>query len=159
MNVVTMLPTAFLLSRGLPGLSKFLIFSGESELTTTRATCLGFLQGRQVSLSLLAPLLVTRAVLGEWKSWKCLGIRDLAMVVPQTGQGEAVVEGLSGGSRTGRRRAPLLSRRGLVGDDLLLRVCRPVEQAPEGPAGCWGPGVDWQEVGVFLTLWTVLRCL
>ena len=65
-----MLPTASLLSLGLPGLSKFLIFSGESELTTTLATalisfCLGAGPGHS---SLLAPLRVCLEVLGEWKS-------------------------------------------------------------------------------------------
>lgn len=104
LNVFTMLPTASLLRRGLPGLSKFRIFSGESELTTTLATGLGFLQPGPSSL--LEPLLVTRELLGEWKSWKCLGMRDLAISVPQTGQGVALVFllGLSGGSRTGSRR-------------------------------------------------------
>ena len=68
MKVVTMLPTASLLSLGLSGLSKFLIFSGESELTTTLATALiSFCLGAGHS-SLLAPLRVCLEALGEWKS-------------------------------------------------------------------------------------------
>ena len=57
-----MLPTASLLSLGLPGLSKFLIFSGESELTLTLALALTAVS------SMLATLRVRRAELGEWTS-------------------------------------------------------------------------------------------
>ena len=65
MNVLTMLPTASLLSLGFIGLLKFLIFSGESSLTLTLATILPSL----LSLpSLWAALLVLRELLGEWKS-------------------------------------------------------------------------------------------
>ena len=60
-----MLPTASLLSLGLPGLSKFLIFSGESELTLTLAVALMTLS-TAVS-SMLATLRVRRDELGEWK--------------------------------------------------------------------------------------------
>ena len=66
MKVATMLPTASLLNLGLPGLSKFLIFSGESELTLTLALALTTLS-TAVS-SMLATLRVRRAELGEWKS-------------------------------------------------------------------------------------------
>ena len=59
-----MLPTASLLSLGLPGLSKFLIFSGESELTLTLAMALT----TAVSSAVLAALRVRRVELGEWKS-------------------------------------------------------------------------------------------
>ena len=66
LKVATMLPTASLLSLGLPGLSKFLIFSGESELTLTLA--LAFLTTCSPAISVLATLRVLRVELGEWKS-------------------------------------------------------------------------------------------
>ena len=66
MKVATIFPTASLLSRGLPGLSKFLIFSGESELTLTLATARTTLL--PATSSMLATLRVLRAALGEWKS-------------------------------------------------------------------------------------------
>ena len=61
-----MLPTASLLSLGLPGLSKFLIFSGESELMVTLAMALTTLS--PAVSSMMAALRVRRVELGEWKS-------------------------------------------------------------------------------------------
>ena len=66
MKVATIFPTASLLSRGLPGLSKFLIFSGESELTLTLA--MGLTTLFPTTSSMLAALRVLRVELGEWKS-------------------------------------------------------------------------------------------
>ena len=68
LKVATMLPTASLLSLGLPGLSKFLIFSGESELTLTLAVA--FRTTCSPAISMLAALRVLRVELGEWKSWE-----------------------------------------------------------------------------------------
>ena len=72
-----MFPTASLLSLGRPGLSKFLIFSGESELTLTLATALATCSPAPAS-SMFAALRVRRAELGEWTSWTCFGMADLA---------------------------------------------------------------------------------
>lgn len=86
----TIFPTVSLVILGLTGLSKFLIFSGVSVLTATLAMAL-------VTLSTF--FLVLRLEVGEWLSWKCLGIRDLAISTPHTGHGamRIFLEGESAG--------------------------------------------------------------